>query len=257
MRFAIIDEKQTDCQRLKNLIDTWANGQKLLVECDLFTDSNDFLSAAKLLLYEVVFLNIHTDQHKELETAAAFRQNNMKSLLIFLTDSQDLMPDAFEYHAFDYLIRPLTEERIFRTLSEAMRMFPNHQPYINLLVGRQMTPVLLDDIYFITADSNYSVVVTPDDQYRCRTAFRDITAELSQDSRFCAINRGVMVNLDFVRDMENLCCTIENGETFPINTRKSVELKQTLINHRFSRKLEQEPKQEKVLSEDLPVGQDC
>ena len=256
MRFAIIDEKQTDCQRLKNLIDTWANGQKLLVECDLFTDSDDFLSAAKLVLYELVFLCVHNDQPKELETAAAFRQNNMKSLLIFLADSQDLMPAAFEYHAFDYLLRPLEETRIFRTLSEAMRMFPNHQPYINLLVGRQMTPVLLDDIYFITADSNYSVVVTPEEKYRCRTAFRDITAELSPDSRFCAINRGVMVNLDFVHDMENLCCTMENGETFPINTRKSVELKQTLINHRFSRRLEQEYRQENAPTEDFPTGQE-
>ena len=240
MKFAIIDERQTDCQRLKNLIDTWANGQKFLVECDLFTDSDDFLSAAKLVWYEIVFLSIHSDKQKGLETAAAFRQNNMKSLLIFLTNTQDLMPEAFANHAFDYLVEPLEEERVFRTLSEAMRMFPNHQPYINLLVGRQMTPVLLDDIYFITADSNYSVVVTQEDQYRCGTAFRDITAELSQDTRFCAINRGVMVNLDYVHDMENLCCTMENGETFPINTRKSVELKQTLINHRFSRRLEQE-----------------
>ena len=241
MRFAIVDEATEDGQRLKKLIDTWANGQKLLVECDLFTGGEDFLSAAKLVWYEVVFLGVHSDsnQHKGLETAAALRQNSIKNLLIILTDTQELMQDAFAYHAFDYLVQPFDEERVCRTLSEAMQLLPNPHPYINLLVGRQMTPVLLDDIRYITSDSNYSVVVTEGASYRCRTAFRAISAELSQDTRFCAINRGVMVNLDYVHDMENLCCTMENGETFPINTRKSVELKQTLINHRFSRKLAQ------------------
>ena len=57
---------------------------------------------------------------------------------------------------------------------------------------------------------------------------------LEDDERFCIINRGILVNLDYVDTMEELSCWMKSGLSFPLNTKKASELKQSLITHRFN-----------------------
>ena len=61
---------------------------------------------------------------------------------------------------------------------------------------------------------------------------------LENDSRFLVINRGVLVNLDYVESMDGLICLMKDQRTFPLNTRKHVQLEQALIEHRFRRRKE-------------------
>ena len=60
-----------------------------------------------------------------------------------------------------------------------------------------------------------------------------------KDSRFLVVNRGVLVNLDYVESMDGLTCLMKDKRTFPLNTRKHGQLEQALIEHRFRRRKEE------------------
>lgn len=233
MRIAIVDDEEAECISLNKILDHWAGINHLSITCDCFSTGNDFLDAFAHRQYDLVFLDIYMDEIDGIQTAEKMRKASPGCCLIFLTSSREHMPKAFPCHAFDYLLKPLDEKRLFETLSDFLHVFPEKQPYINLPLGKQTVPVLYSHLEYIFTDSNYCIVQAQE-QYRCRIPFNKLKAMLEDDERFCVINRGILVNLDYVDTMKDLSCWMKSGISFPINIRKNSELKQILINHRFN-----------------------
>ena len=158
-------------------------------------------------------------------------------ILIFLTSSPEHMPDAFHCHAFDYLIKPIDNERLRKTILDALAFLPEKEEYLELPVRKQNVPIFYSDIRYVLASSNYCMVYTKE-EYRCRMSFSQLEKLLEKDSRFLTINRGVLINLDYVESMDGLICLMKDKRTFPLNTRKHTQLEQALIEHRFRRRKE-------------------
>lgn len=233
MRIAIVDDEETERISLHKMLNHWAGINHIDITCDYFSAGNDFLAAMNQRRYDLVFMDIYMDETDGIQTAEKMRQTDPECCLVFLTSSREHMPQAFPCHTFDYLLKPMTPERLSQTLSDFLRIFPEKQSYINLTLGRQVIPVLYSHLEYISADSNYCIVQAQE-QYRCRMPFSRLKAILEEDERFCTINRGILVNLDYVDSMEDLVCWMKSGISFPMNTKKNSELKQTLITHRFN-----------------------
>ena len=148
------------------------------------------------------------------------------------------MSDAFRCHAFDYLVKPLDLEQMKKTILDALAFLPEKEQYLNLSVRKQNVPIFYSDIRYVLASSNYCMVYTKE-EYRCRTSFSQLQKLLENDSRFLVVNRGVLVNLDYVESMDGLTCLMKDKRTFPLNTRKHGQLEQALIEHRFRRRKEE------------------
>lgn len=233
MRIAIVDDEKAVHISLEKALKIWADKNRLDIACDYFPNGGEFLSALRGKQYDIVFMDIYMDGSDGIQTAVRMRQISPGCYLIFLTSSEEHMMQAFPCHAFDYLLKPLDEARLTQTLSDLLRIMPDKQPYFDLPLGKQTIHVLYSHLQYISADSNYCIVQAQE-QYRCRMPFHKLKTLLADDERFCAINRGILVNLDYVDDMEDYTCRMKNGISFPINTKKKTELKQALITYRFN-----------------------
>lgn len=233
MRIAIVDDETAEHTFLDKILNRWAQLNHLSITCDCFSSGNDFLNTINHRQYDLVFMDIYMDGTDGIQTAEKMRQTAPDCFLIFLTSSREHMLKAFPCHAFDYLLKPLDEKRLFQTLSDFLRVFPEKQNYINLPLGKQVIPVLYSHLEYVFTDSNYCIIQAQE-QYRCRIPFHKLKAMLGDDERFCIINRGILVNLDYVDTMDNLSCWMKSGISFPMNTKKNSELKQALITHRFN-----------------------
>lgn len=237
MKIAVVDDEESIRTYVKENILKYSHEKCLSIECDVYSNGSDFLSAVEQKSYDIIFLDIFMKYLNGIKTAEILRKTNVRALLIFLTQSSEHRADAFSVHAFDYLEKPLCNKELERVLNDALEMHMQKCPYIDLPVGRQTMSFLYSDILYITADSNYLVVYT-DKEYRCRMSFGNLEAVLTCDSRFLTINRGVLVNLDHVTQMENLSCRLNNGPSFPINKKKEAILKQAYIARQFAQRMD-------------------
>ncbi len=233
MRIAMIDDEEKERVYLKKVLETWADNNRLDIVCDSFSNGEDFLSDIGSKSYDIVFMDIYLQHTNGIQTAIKMRRIFPDCCLIFLTSSREHMMEAFPIHAFDYLLKPIDETRLAKTLSDFLHTFAEKQPYFDLPLGKQVMPILYSQLEYICADSNYCTVQAQE-QYRCRMPFHKLKSLLADDERFCTINRGILVNLDYVDSMEDLVCQMKNGISFPMNTKKHKELTQTLITYRFN-----------------------
>lgn len=236
MKIAIVDDIAADCENAERVIKKWGQSHLCAVECDVYSDGSSFLLALGKTRYDLVFMDINMGEPNGIETAFRLHDVYPYCLVVFLTTSSEHMPDAFSTHAYDYVIKPTTDSRLFRILDEAEAVLPENQPFLNIIVNKQTLPLLYSDIRYITSDSQYCIVHT-DKPYRSRISFKELEQKLSGDNRFLILNRGILVNLDHVNSMENTTCIMQSGENLPMNTRKKAQLHQALIAYRFERRI--------------------
>ena len=107
--------------------------------------------------------------------------------------------------------------------------------FLTVNTNKTKLPILYSDIQYIISDSNYLIIHTSE-EIRCRMLFRDVTRTLSEDERFLTINRGVMVNLDYVSSMDGVVCTMNDGASFSMNKKQANTLLQTYITWQFTQR---------------------
>ena len=116
--------------------------------------------------------------------------------------------------------KPAEKTRIFKVMDDVLMKKTEYDatPRLTFTSDRQDYAICYPDIMYIrTAERNYlEIMQAPGTSYKTRLPFAGIQEELSQEKRFITLTRGVLVNLDFVSNVEGNVCILEDGERFPI-----------------------------------------
>lgn len=237
MHLAIVDDDQTELQTLYDTISEYGRIHGATISCDRYTSCAEFLAACSQVSYTFVIFDIYLQDGTGIDMAAAFRQVAPRTPIIFLTSSPEHRADAFRVHAFDYLEKPVTTQMIARLFDElAVTQEPDTDTQAFLIsIDRNTVPVLYSDIQYITSASNY-LMIHGHEVLRCRMPFREAESVLTKDSRFLTINRGVLVNLDYVLQMQSSTCTMSDGTIFTIHRKNASAITQAYISHQFERR---------------------
>lgn len=237
MKLAIVDDNPEELQKLYTTIMDYSRTHGVTIACDRYTTCAAFLSACTQISYSFVIFDIYLQDATGIDMATAFREIAPRTPIIFLTSSPEHRADAFRVHAFDYLEKPVSSDmiaRLFDELAITQEEDTDTQTF-PITIDRKQIPVLYSDIRYITSDSNY-LQIQGRDVFRCRMPFREAAAILTKDPRFLSINRGVLINLDYVQQMENTSCTMSDGTIFSIHRKNATAITQAYITHQFDRR---------------------
>ncbi len=187
--------------------------------------------------FAMVFMDIFMDKIDGIEAAMNLRQShNTTSLLVFLTSSPEFMSQAFSYHAFDYVIKPIDTQRIFKLLQEANDFLPIETPYMEISSGRAVYQLLFSQIVSVVSDGHYLEITSSEGRvYRCRMTLREFYSKTHEDKRFLSLNKGIYVNIDYIHSLEQGSCYLKNGSVFPIRVRDINKVENKIHEYNFLR----------------------
>ncbi|WP_206957736.1 LytR/AlgR family response regulator transcription factor [Trinickia acidisoli] len=128
--------------------------------------------------------------------------------VVFVTAYDAHAVEAFETSAIDYLLKPVTDERLLRCIARLQRhgvptadaaalaasLAADTSPIRWLTVGVKDTTKLvsIDDVLFFQATDKYTEAVTVDQRHLIRTPLKELLPRLDRD-RFTQVHRGVIV----------------------------------------------------------------
>ena len=136
------------------------------------------------------------------------REKCMTVFLVFMTAGEGRYPAAFSVRAFDYIQKPVEEAQIRRILEDIIR--------------------ISSDIRYICSERNYMMFsISRGNDRRFRMTFKSAAGQLQDDPRFLIINRGILVNMQHIRNMTIPSCFMDDGTVFPVNRRKAALLQKT------------------------------
>ena len=146
----------------------------------------------------------------------------------------DIYMDAFSCHAFEYIIKPFSPQRIFKVLGDILEMLPPLQKYIEVINGRKTIHVFLDEIFSVITDAHYlDIALSSGETLHCRMTMPEFVMLTDGDSRFLAINKGIMVIAGCILVFTDNCCVLENGAKLPIRVRDRLKIEQAARDYNF------------------------
>ncbi|WP_299436840.1 LytTR family DNA-binding domain-containing protein [uncultured Aquimarina sp.] len=150
-------------------------------------------------------------------------------IIIFVTAFDSYALKAFNFFAFDYLLKPFNEDRFYVSVNKAIETFQRKdtsqlQKKVNDLIHHVSTtdkttnigpikklPVPLrnktifippNDILYITASNYYAEIYTENKKYLLRESLQNLLSILNPE-HFIRIHRSTIINIDFTQELIN------------------------------------------------------
>lgn len=215
-RAVIAEDEALLRSELSRLLQQAWPGLEIVAECE------DGASAVEAIVEhqpDVAFLDIRMPGLTGLEVAAAAIEACPATQVVFTTAYNQYAIDAFERGAVDYLLKPVSAERLAATvqrlkqrapraplqadLAQMLRELAQHasgndsaQPltWITASTGRETRLIMVDDVAYFRADNKYTVAMTAEGEALMRKPIRELLGVLDPNV-FKQIHRSTIVNL--------------------------------------------------------------
>jgi len=218
MKTIIVDDEAFARQRILHLL-------KNIEEVEIVAECNNGTSAINLINQlepDLVFLDINIrdmDGFQVLEQISSPK----RPVVIFVTAHDDFALKAFEFEAFDYLVKPFKEERFYKTVHKVLDQKPKITPsdfkselkslmkslgltdekYLQKLAikqGNKTSIIATHTIKYILASGVYAEIYTDEGKYVHRESLNSLE-NLLDPSTFFRAHRSSIINLGAVKEI--------------------------------------------------------
>jgi two-component system LytT family response regulator len=69
---------------------------------------------------DLIFLDISMPRESGLEFAKRLREGGNRIKLVFVTSYKEYAPAAFDVHAYDYIVKPVEQDRLHKTVQRVL-----------------------------------------------------------------------------------------------------------------------------------------
>lgn len=181
--------------------------------------------------FDVIFLDIQMEPPDGMETARLLRQRGDHSLLVFVTVLKELVFDAFQVEAYDYLLKPLDSVHFKRTMDRVLRTLEQgtaEDIVIQRGTGCEVVP--LSDLVYCEVLGRKVYLHKRDGTV---IDYYDKLEDLARrvDGRFFKCHRSYLVNLNYVRGRRDGQVMLSQGDRIPVSRLRERELTQALLRY--------------------------
>ena len=238
MNIAIVDDRKEERDLLKSLLLEYAATNSIEISLHEFPCGEDFLTEHSPFGFTVIFLDIYMDGMTGVETAERIRETDKDTPVIFLTTSREHMGNAFSIHAFDYIEKPADREKLFKCMDYLLKTKTVlYSETLDFSQDRTDHRLPFPDIVSVnTAETNYlDITDRKGEVYHIRMTFSAVSERLCKDCRFLPVNRGLLINMDYIMRFEDGSCVLKDGREYRVFTKKIKETEQKWQNYIFNR----------------------
>ena len=227
----IIDDEQGARELLSNMLKMLAPEFNILGEADGVETG---LALIQNNTPDLVFLDIQMQDGTGFDLLSKLPNNSLK--VIFVTAFHEHAIKAFEFSAIDYLLKPLTPDRLMNALSKVKKSMESEAVNIQTLLANMQSKdkkvvlktsesvfvIDVADIIRCEAEGNYTTFFLNDGRSLLVSKIIKVYEDLLSAYNFFRSHQSHLVNMNFfdeyLRRDEQI--KMKNGELIPLASRK-------------------------------------
>lgn len=206
------DEDQLRSYLKSRLFDVWPD----LVICGEAGNGQEALELIDEYRPHIAFLDIRMPGLSGMEVAKKIADS---CWVVFITAYDQYAVEAFENEAIDYILKPVTRERLKKTTDRLKKQVatssgppadlsrvverivaslpnketPDYLQWIRTQQGEEIRLVPVEKVYYFKSSDKYTMVITKDGESLIRKPIKELSNELDPN-KFWRIHRGTIVN---------------------------------------------------------------
>ena len=224
MRIAICDDSTTDITKIKQLICHMADYS---FDFDVYISSLELIRCLHSgLRYDLYLLDIEMPEKSGISLARKIRELDTKALLVFLTSYTKYMKDVFEVVTFDYIMKPLSDEKLSAVIDKAFSYLNMTNQSFSFSYRKNRYSLKFDEILYLEKRGRQAIIHTMDRCYQTNMNISELWEQLD-DKMFAAIHGSFIINLKHIKTMVNGIVSLTDGTELVVTRgyRKSLSKK--------------------------------
>lgn len=248
----IVDDEEFSRQSLFYLLEGNCSNVKVSGIASSVAEAKSFLSTNHV---DLIFLDIAMPKENGFELLPHLPKD--KSAVIFITAYDQYALKALKASAVDYLLKPIDIDELKVSVAKATEWKKAHKPLkekktsalkvlqenlndkknlskLTIQHSQGFHIVEVQDIMYIEADSNYSVLYLKSEEVIVATKSLKEFEEILQVSSFARIHKSIILNLNYLKNYSNsngLCVKLNNNTELPVSRRRYGEFNEKLQNY--------------------------
>ena len=246
IRCLIVDDELPAREELKYIL---SKSAKVTVVGEA-THGREALELSKELKPDLIILDIQMPQMSGIEVAKKLIEEDYIPIIIFVTAYDKFAIEAFEVSAVDYLLKPISEERLLDRIEKIYSMKENKDSYsidrLNRLIkeikpilpmrlavyyNNKLIPIETKDIIYITIEMKDTIIYTINGKYKANNNLSELYTKLDSNTFFRS-HKSYILNLNFIESIEPWF-----NSTFNINLKNSKDI--IPVSRNYSKKFKE------------------
>lgn len=202
---------------LHRMINRWSAETGTAVDVALVTRGEDLLARHAASRADIIMLDMIMPLVNGMDTALELRQSDTAVRLVFLTSSPEFALESYEARAFDYLLKPVTYERMAQLLDELSSLRPTATDELVIKASFGYHALRLSDIEYAEARNKHVIFHLRDGRdIEALEPFRSIEDRLAQNATFFKCHRSYQVNLRNIDHFNRTEIVMRSGACIPL-----------------------------------------
>lgn len=217
LRIAMCDDSPAFLQSTEQLIRRWSEQSEIPVDIFTFDNGDALIDKNMSLRMDIIFLDILMPMLNGMDTAKELRHMDTAVKIIFLTSSPEFALESYDVKAQDYLLKPVTYEKIKKALDECVRTLEFEPLHLVLKTYVGYQKLYLHDIEYIEAQNKRVVFyLRAGHEVAVAEPLRSFEDKFAGSTSFFKCHRSYLVYLPNVEHFSTSNIIMKSGRNIPI-----------------------------------------
>lgn len=219
IKIAIVEDEDSYAEQLTKYIEQYQKESGNQFKVVRFSDGDEIVEKYSGD-YDIILMDIQMKFMDGMSAAEQIRKQDSKVVIMFITNMTNYAIRGYEVDAMDYVLKPVSYFSFSKKLEKALKKIP-HELRQSFLVNTVEGAIRVDysSIYYVESSDHDLLYHTTNGIIKERAKMSDAESRFVPQG-FFRINKGYIVNLEYVDGIRDNCCVV-NGEMLLISrTRK-------------------------------------
>ena len=237
MRIVVCDDSKDDLAEIEGLLEKYnENNADAAFDVMQFSDSSAlYQKIQEERLGDIYILDMIMTDKTGIDIGSLIRSTDQRSVIIYITSSDDYALEAYGVHAVRYLLKPVREELFFEALdyavSDAAKTTKDAEYQVKTKEGIVSLPY--SRIAYIENYSRILNIWLEDGKIVksifIRKSFDEEVREISKDRNFMQVHKSFLVNWNYVDRLSSGSITMKSGRRIPVSRARAADVKREYL----------------------------
>lgn len=218
MKIAICDDDNRELLKIASLVEAYRHSRKEELTYVSFQSAIELLASMESGEYDLLLLDVLMPGVNGLQAAREIRERNSRVEIVFLTSSPEFAVESYSVRAHYYLLKPVTEDKLFPILDRLMDEFKRPEEALRIRTPSSVFSLPYAKIEYIEVNAKKLYFYLTDGGTRdVPGSLADYEPVLLKRPGFIKVHRSYLVNLQWVQELRQGELTTVGGRRVPIS----------------------------------------